>query len=69
MNRESCNNRHASNTKEKQMTKLIRAYQQSPYAPQARALLAYLNKHMMAECMATADEQLVIQHVRSINWH
>jgi outer membrane protein assembly factor BamD (BamD/ComL family) len=51
------------------MSKLIRAYQQSPYAPQARALLAYLNKHMMAECMATADEQLVIQHVRSINWH
>lgn len=38
------------------MTKLINAYRALPTPANRNKLQTYLNKHMMALCMATADE-------------
>jgi len=38
------------------MTKLINAYRALPTPTNRNKLQTYLNKHMMAVCMATADE-------------
>lgn len=38
------------------MTKLLNAYRKLPTPTNRRKLQAYLNKHMMAVAMATADE-------------
>jgi hypothetical protein len=38
------------------MTKLINAYRSAPTATRRAKLQAYMNKHMMAVCMATIEE-------------
>jgi hypothetical protein len=38
------------------MTKLINAYRALPTPTNRNKLQTYLNKHMMAVCLATADE-------------
>ena len=38
------------------MTKLINAYRKLPSPTNRAKLQAYLNKHMMAVCMASEDE-------------
>lgn len=38
------------------MTKLINAYRKLPTPSNRRKLAAYMQKHMMAVCMATAEE-------------
>jgi len=38
------------------MTKLINAYRAAPTASNRNKLQTYLNKHMMAACMATPEE-------------
>jgi hypothetical protein len=38
------------------MTKLINRYRKLPSPTNRKALAAYLDKHMMAICMASADE-------------
>ena len=38
------------------MTKLINAYRKMPSPTNRARLQAYLDKHMMAVCMATSDE-------------
>ncbi len=43
-------------TKEPNMTKLINAYRAFPTPTNRNKLQTYLNKHMMAVCLATADE-------------
>jgi hypothetical protein len=43
-------------TKEPNMTKLINAYRALPTPTNRNKLQTYLNKHMMAVCLATADE-------------
>jgi hypothetical protein len=39
-----------------QMTKLINAYRALPTTSNRNKLQNYLNKHMMAACLATAEE-------------
>ena len=39
-----------------QMSKLISTYQAAPTAANRSKLQAYLNKHMMAACLATVEE-------------
>lgn len=48
------------------MTKLLNAFDANPTPANARKVVAYLNKHMMAECMATADERASIDYARSV---
>jgi len=38
------------------MTKLINAYRKMPSPTNRGKLVRYLNEHMMATCMATAEE-------------
>lgn len=49
------------------MHKLIQAYANNPQNREAaKRLLAYLNKHPMAICMASANDQIIIAAARAI---
>jgi hypothetical protein len=47
---------HTSNLKGKIMHKLIEAFRKVPSPTNRAKLQAYLNKHMMAVCLATPEE-------------
>jgi len=47
------------------MTKLLNAYRNNRSVANMTKLLAYLDKHMMAECMASDEERSLIQEART----
>jgi hypothetical protein len=47
------------------MSKLIDAFKAAQNEKTAKALVRYLNKHMMAECMATIEDAQWIQKARA----
>lgn len=49
------------------MSKLLAKFQASPDAAAAKAIVIYLRKHMMAECMADANEGALIAAARALH--
>lgn len=48
------------------MSKLIAKFRAVPSIDNAKRLVAYLDRHMMAECMATADDNAAIAQARAL---
>jgi hypothetical protein len=43
------------------MNKLLKAFIKNPTEQNRAKLLAYINKHMMAVCMATPEQQQILK--------